>query len=98
MRAVPPPQRRTRSAIFPGWPFGSGLAIGSRDIPPISPRSAGHMKLRFVAQVYPACTWDLPATVLARPYIVAVRDACCPSTSSGLASVSRSHSSGRRCW
>src|SRR5450759_4637676 len=31
-------------AIFPVKPFGSGLAIGSRDIPPISPRSAGHMK------------------------------------------------------
>jgi hypothetical protein len=36
----------------PENPFGSGLAIGPRDIPPISPRLAGHMKLRLVAHLY----------------------------------------------
>ena len=36
--------------LFPMLPFGAGLAIRSRDIPPISPRCAGDITLRLMAQ------------------------------------------------
>src|SRR4026208_1299991 len=36
--------------LSPILPFGSGLAIGSRDLPPISPRCARDITLHLMAQ------------------------------------------------